>query len=338
MLCSIVMPVFNEEAGIMEAYSRLSEAMERVPADWELVCVDDGSTDGTYELLRDLAQRDARVKVIRFSRNFGVPAAHSAGLRMTSGDVAFMVSADLQEPIDMLPVFLEKWQEGYKVVWGVKETLRAPVFTKLLSKAYHWIFRRLGGLPQLPSNIGFYLIDRQVIQTLMLFPERNRSLAGLLAWMGFPQTQVRCHFGARRYGESKWTFAKKVKVAIDMFAAFSYVPIRLTSLLGFALSALSFAYGVLIIVLAMTRRVSVPGWSTLMVAILFLGGVQLVVIGMLGEYIWRALDESRQRPPYIVSEAIGFSEAEVARLGVPAESGGTPDLQDCLGDEKNARQ
>lgn len=309
------MPVYNEESGIVEAYERLNETMARMSLQWELLCVDDGSTDQSYRLLCAVANRDERVKVIRFSRNFGVPAAHSAAFQVASGDIALIISADLQEPIEMLPAFIQKWQEGFAVVWGVKATADAPLFAKVTSHVFFGLYRWLGGLDRLPSDFGWYMVDRSVIQALRLFPERNRWIAGLIAWLGFPQAQIPCHFSARQHGRSKWSLPKRLRMAVDAFVGFSYAPIRSVSLIGFFLSFLSFVYGLVVSVLAITQKVEVQGWPTMMVTLLFLSGVQLLVTGMIGEYIWRTLDESRRRPAFVVMDALGFSETDTAKLG-----------------------
>ena len=306
MLCSAIMPMLNEELNVERACERVRAALEGLGCEWELICVDDGSSDRTFEILGELARQDSRVRVLRFSRNFGSHAAASAGFAVARGDVAFVVGADVQEPLHMLPTFIEKCREGYNVVWGVRTKRQDPALTRAFSRLFNEVFARLGMLSALPKGAGFAVVDRKVLEALRLFGERNRTVWGLIAWAGFRQAQVPCAFGEREVGRSRWTLGKKVKLAIDTFSAFSYAPIRLVSAVGLVISLVSFLYGLGIILGAAFGQVAVQGWPTLMVTILFLSGVQLVVTGMLGEYLWRALDEARARPLYIVADRIGF--------------------------------
>ncbi len=308
MMFSIIMPMFNEEENVFPAYTKISAIMEKFGYPWELICIDDGSSDSTFEKITELACKDKQVKAIQFSRNFGAHAALTAGLKQSQGDVAFLVGADIQEPLELLPEFVKKWQEGFHVVWGVHSSREDPLITKLFSNVFHNLFYYGGMLKKLPKNASFLFMDRKVIDTLELFPERNRIVWGIIAWMGFRQAEILCPIGKRERGKSKWTFGKKVKLAIDAFTSFSYFPIRLVSLIGIIISTLSFCYAAYIIVNTILYGTTIQGWPTLMTAILFLSGLQLLVTGMIGEYIWRNLDETRRRPLYIISETIGFSD------------------------------
>jgi len=308
MMASIIMPMLNEEENIFPAYKKISSIMEKFGYSWELICIDDGSSDSTFEKIKEISAIDKRVKVIQFSRNFGTHAALSAGLKQSQGDVAFFVGADLQEPIEYLPEFVKKWQEGFHVVWGVRSSRKDPFITKIFAYLFYGIFYRWGLLKSLPKWGSFVLIDRKFINNRKLLLELNRMLGGIIAWMGFRQTQRSCPFGKREKGKSKWTFSKKVKLAIDTFTAFSYFPIRLVSLIGIIISTLSFIYGIYIVGFAIIYGTTVMGYPSLMAAILFLSGLQLLVTGMIGEYIWRNLDETRRRPLYIISDMIGFSD------------------------------
>ena len=313
MLCSVVMPLLNEEMNVYRAYDRVRNVLDSCGCDWELICVDDGSTDRTFDLLNDLARKDPRVRGLRFSRNFGAHAALSSGFAVARGEVAFAVGADVQEPLDKLSVFIDRYREGYNVVWGVRVKRKDPALTRFLSGAFNEIFARFGMLESLPKNASFVLIDRKVLDALKLFAERNRMIWGLIAWAGFRQTFVPCAFGEREIGKSRWTLSKKTKLAIDTLLSFSFVPIRLVSGIGIVISMLSFLFGVWIGIQALLHGVAVQGWPTMMFTILFLAGLQLLVTGVMGEYIWRTLDETRQRPLYIISETVGFSEGD-ARL------------------------
>ncbi len=306
MMASIIMPMLNEEENVFPAYKKISSLMGKFGYSWELICIDDGSSDSTFEKIRMLSAHDKRVKAIQFSRNFGAHAALTAGLMQSKGDVAFSISADIQEPIEYLPEFVKKWQEGFHVVWGVRLSRNDPLLTKFFAHLFYYFFYHGGMLKNMPKNGSFLFIDRKVIDTLKLFSERNRMVWGIIAWMGFRQAQISCPFGKRERGKSKWSFSKKVKLAIDSFTAFSYFPIRFVSLIGIVISTISFFYAAFIISNTILYGTTVQGWPTLIAAILFLSGLQLLVTGMIGEYIWRNLDETRQRPLYIVSDTVGF--------------------------------
>lgn len=307
-LLSIVIPAFNEEENIATAISRTGMLLDELGYRWEMVVVDDGSFDATFAILRQAAAGDKRIRVLRLSRNSGSHIAITAGLAHARGDACLVITADLEEPPEMIPAFVQKWQEGYEIVWGIRAKRNEPVATRLASWIFHTLFR-LFGLPEYSQQAiggGFFLTSRRVVNALSQIRERNRTLVGLLSWMGFSQGYIHYVPSSRQAGTSKWTLAKRIKLAIDCFASFSYVPIRAVSILGMSISVLSFVYGLVIILRALFGGVAVQGWPTLMVTVLFLGGIQLLVSGILGEYIWRALDEARARPLYIVSETVGF--------------------------------
>lgn len=294
--------MLNEQENVFPAYEKLRKIFEQMPYSWEIICIDDGSTDETFPLIQALSEKDSRVRGLRLSRNFGFHAAATAGFSECRGNCAFTVSADTQEPIELLPQFIQKNQEGYEVVWGVRTQRNDPWMTRLFANIFYAIFSRLGMLDRLPRQAAFVLIDRTVIDALALFPEQSRMLWGIIAWMGFKQTQIMCPFGGRENGQSRWTFGKRVKLAIDTFTAFSYAPIRIVSFLGIVIATLGFIYGSWLIVHSFTSGVTVQGWPTLMVTILFLSGLQLLVCGIMGEYIWRCVEEGRRRPLYLVSD------------------------------------
>lgn len=304
---SIVIPAFNEEANIALAVNAICGVISSLSSEeFEIILVDDGSTDSTFSVMAEIARNDMRVRAMRLSRNFGSHVAISAGLEHASGDAAIVTTADMEEPADALPRLLEKWQAGFEIVWGVREKRAEPFLSRLSSTLFHLLFRWLGLATYLPEGIGggLFLVDRKVLRALHRVPERNRSIIGLLMWMGFRQTTILYSQHVRASGRSKWTVAKKLKLAVDSFTAFSYKPIRAVSLLGIMISMISVLYAVFIIVSALIRGVTVEGWPTLMVTVLFLGGLQFLVTGMMGEYLWRALDEARQRPLYIIADSI----------------------------------
>jgi glycosyltransferase involved in cell wall biosynthesis len=281
-----------------------------------MILVDDGSLDGTFALMRRASDGDPRIRALRFSRNFGSHIAISAGLEHAAGGAALVITTDHEEPPEMIPTFLEKWRQGYEIVWGVRSARVGPADVRLTSSFFHRL-TRICGLPQYSGESiggGFFLVDRKVVNALREMRERNRTLIGLLLWMGFRQGHVHYLPTPRLSGGSKWTPGKKVKLLIDSFVSFSYLPIRLVSMLGIGISSISFVYGLAVVAAAAVGGASVQGWPTLMATVLFLGGLQLLVTGLIGEYVWRGLDESRGRPLYILAEQVGFSaDASTAR-------------------------
>ncbi len=312
---SIVIPAFNEEANIGAAVAGVQEVLDGLGCVWEIIVVDDGSSDGTFQRVAALASSDPRVKVLCFSRNFGSHVAITAGLEHANGDAALVITADLEEPPEMVPAFVDRWAEGYEIVWGIRRHRRESLPSRLASKVFHLLFRQFGLAEYAREDVGggFVLIDRRVLDVIRTIPERNRTIIGLLTWVGFRQGYVVYEQGQRLSGRSRWTLAKKIKLAIDSFVSFSYAPIQLVSMFGLAIAGLSFLYGLFVVVKSLISGVTVSGWPTLMATILFLSGIQLLVSGMIGEYIWRTLDESRRRPLYIVRDKINISEKNAER-------------------------
>jgi glycosyltransferase involved in cell wall biosynthesis len=307
-LLSIVVPLKNEAENLGTLHQRLAEVANHLDREVEFVFVDDGSTDASYAVLVELRQRDRRVCVVKLSRNFGSHAACLAGFSRARGDHAVILAADLQDPPELLVDLLAAADRGHDVVWANREDRDDPALTVLFASAYNRVMKRIA-MPNWPEK-GFdlVLISRRVIDVLLARPEGNTSLFGQILWTGFPQTSVGYRRAARRSGRSKWTFGKKLKLAIDSFVSFSYVPIRLISILGLLSAVAGVLYAALVISLRLSRGAPVEGWASLMVAVLILGGVQLLMLGVIGEYLWRALDEARKRPPFIVADTMGFEE------------------------------
>jgi glycosyltransferase involved in cell wall biosynthesis len=305
---SLVIAAFNEEENLPKLYERIARIdWPAIGVEIEIVIVDDHSRDGTPEVLRDLAAKDSRVKWLRFSRNFGSHKAFTAGLEHATGDAAVILAADLQDPPETVPKLLEKWRAGAKVVWAVRGAREGESFhTKLLARIYYFLMRRyaVADLPE--TGADFLLMDRLVLNALRDAPERNTSLLALIQWMGFEQASIVYTKEARTAGVSKWTFSKRIKLAVDSFASFSYFPIRLMSGFGFAFAMLGFCYASLVIVRRVFFGNPIEGWASLMCVVLILSGVQLLMLGVLGEYLWRTFDESRRRPRYIVEASHGF--------------------------------
>jgi dolichol-phosphate mannosyltransferase len=311
-LVTIIVPVYHNAASLGDLLERFQDLAAKNPADqFEFVFVDDGSKDHSFAVLHTLAQAEPRMRVIKLSRNFGSNAAILAGLDQARGDAVVAISADLQDPPELIATLLARWRAGHKIVLAARETRQDSWLTTLLADAFYGLFRRLA-LPNMPRRgFDFFLIDRQVRDVVVQMREKNIYLMGLLLWLGFDADVVHYHRRERekRYGRSMWTLAKKVRYFIDAFAAFSYVPLRAASLVGFLTCLASVAYAVFIVVSRLIWSREVPGWGSLMVVVLMTSGLQLLMTGVLGEYVWRNLDEARRRPRYIVDCTVEPSAA-----------------------------
>jgi dolichol-phosphate mannosyltransferase len=305
---SVVVAAYNEEGNIPLLYQRvLALDWESLGFEPEFVFVDDHSRDGTPAVLAGLAARDPRVKVLRFSKNFGSHKAFSAGLEHSSGVAAVILAADLQDPPETIPLLLAKWKEGAKVVWAVRdERLGESLATKAFSRFYYFLMRRYAEVQPPRKGADFLLVDQIVVNALRSAPEKHTSLLSLIQWMGFDQDDITYTKQARHSGTSKWTYRKKLKLAIDSFVSFSYAPVRMMSSIGILFALSGFAYTAVIIVRAIAYGIPVQGWASLMCALLIISGVQLIMLGVLGEYLWRAFDETRGRPRYIIEKRINL--------------------------------
>lgn len=306
-MCSVIVPVYNESENVLAVHEALSKvATGESSLDWEFVFVEDGSTDNTFVLLAELNRLDPRVKIVRLSRNYGGHIADAAGLQFVSGDVAIIIAGDMQDHPREIPRFLAKWREGFHVVWGTRATRRDRRADRALSWIFSTLVRQLA-LSNYPKKGtgGFCLLDRKVIDGLNAFPEHNRLNFGLILLAGFRQTGIEYDRLERLAGVSKWSLRRKIKLMVDTIVSFSSVPIRLTSIFGLVIAAFSFVYaGYLTIDTALYGR-AVEGWATIIVLLLGLGGLQLFVLGILGEYLWRVADEVRRRPLFLVQEYTG---------------------------------
>ena len=307
-LLSVVVPVYGNAGSLEELHARVSAAAGRVEGlELELVFVDDGSPDASWDVISRLAARDPRVRALGLSRNFGSNAALLAGLQHTTGDAVVTLAADLQDPPEILPDLVAAWQAGAKVVLAARRRRDDPFFTRLFGSAFNRLFRLLV-FPQFPKEgFDFVLLDREVKDAIAAMPEKNSYLFGQVMWVGFPRATVLYDRAAREHGRSAWTFWRKVKYFIDAFTAFSYLPVRAASVLGFAMAALGFAYAAVVLGLRLSGSIVEPrGFAALMVVVLVSGGVQLVVAGLIGEYLWRTLEEVRPRPPFVVARRLGI--------------------------------
>ncbi len=303
-LISVIAPLYNEEAVLEAFYARVKGTLEGI--DYELVLVNDGSRDRTLSIAKDLCRRDPRVKLISLSRNFGHQIAITAGLDKASGEAVVIIDADLQDPPEVIPEMIERWREGCKVVYGVRTKRQGESLFKRLSAAmFYRLMRRLTSV-DIPLDAGdFRLLDRAVVEQLASMRERHRFLRGLTSWVGFKQCEVHYTRDPRFAGETKYPLKKMLGFALDAIFSFSNVPLRMASLMGFAVSGVSFLlilYGLGIRLFA--PESAIPGWASVFVAILFLGGVQLIAVGILGEYIARIYEEVKQRPLYVIDEEV----------------------------------
>ena len=298
---SFVVPCYNEAANIRALYERICAVMAACPETWECICVNDGSRDETLGALTALQDKDPRVRVIDLSRNFGKEAALTAGLDHARGAAAIPLDADLQDPPELIPELVAHWRAGYDVVNAVRLSREGESLVKRASAhAFYRIFNRISKVP-IPEDTGdFRLLSRPVLDALRQLPERRRFMKGLFAWVGFRTTSVSYHRAPRQAGHTTWNYVRLWRFAMDGILSFSDAPLRVASYLGLAVSLLSFLYALNLLVQTLLFGNPVKGYPSLMVALLFLGGVQLMALGVIGEYLGRVYDESKGRPVYII--------------------------------------
>lgn len=302
---SIVTPIYNEAQNIPELYRRVKAVMQSLGDTWELVMVDDGSTDGSTELMRQLAAQDEHVRPVIFARNFGHQLAVTAGLDYARGQAVVIMDADLQDPPEVIPSLVARWREGYEVVYAVRSRRQGETAFKLLTASlFYRLIARITDV-RIPMDTGdFRLMDRKVVQVLNQMRERHRFLRGMSVWVGFKQTGVEYERAARFAGETKYPFRKMFKFAWDAVTSFSFLPLQVATYLGFFSAGLSILAIPVVIIMRITgSQEAFAGQATTLIAVLFLGGVQLISLGILGEYVGRLYDEARGRPLYVVREA-----------------------------------
>jgi dolichol-phosphate mannosyltransferase len=303
-LISIVIPLYNEEGNVPELLRRVASIMARVtqPGEkYEIVAVNDGSRDGTLATLRAALVSQPRLVIVDLSRNFGHQIAATAGIETARGDAVVLMDGDLQDPPELIEGFLEKWREGYDVVYATRKKRKGEsVFKLLTAQIFYRTIRRLTNV-SIPVDTGdFRLMSRRVVDALALVREKNRFLRGLVSWVGYNQVGIEYERDARLTGETKYPVSKMLRFAIDGITSFSEIPLRLATYCGFIVSGFAFFYSILVIILKFFQY-NEPGYTSMMVAILFLGGVQLITIGIAGEYIGRIYDEVKARPLYLLS-------------------------------------
>lgn len=305
MLLSVIIPMLNEEEVCLITFDKLSEVLKDV--NHELIFIDDGSTDKTLELLQGRIGEDSPHRVISFSRNFGHQAAFSAGIEYARGDCTVIIDGDLQDPPELIHEMIEKWKEGYQVVYAQRKKRMGETLFKLFTAK--WFYRILNGLTSvdIPVDTGDYrLMDRAVVDELKSLPERSRFLRGLVCWIGFKHTGVQYERAERFAGETKYPLKKMLQLAVDGLTSFSTLPLKISFVLGSFATVLAFLLGVWAVVeRVLYPATTSPGWASIMITILFLGGCQLITLGIIGEYIGRIFDEVKARPIFIVEKVIG---------------------------------
>lgn len=314
-LLSVVVPMFDEQETAREFYARTVAALDGLP--FEIVAVDDGSRDATPQILDDLAAHDDRVRVVHLSRNFGHQTALTAGLDHAAGDAVVMIDADLQDPPELIPTMVARWREGSEVVFAVRQDRAGETRFKLATaRLFYRLISRLAQI-ELHENAGdFRLLDRTALDALLAMRERNRYLRGMTSWVGFRQIGVAYQRDARYAGSTKFSLGRMVRFSLDAVASFSHVPLQLATLAGFLFAAVAF----LAIPVTIGFRIFgqfVPGVTTTIIIVLLLGGIQLIAVGLIGEYVGRIYDEVKARPLYLVRERVNLRDAEPDRAPVP---------------------
>jgi polyisoprenyl-phosphate glycosyltransferase len=303
---SIIIPLYNEEKTIPELFTRLAAVTDGMSDSWELILVDDGSTDGSFTAMCALHRNDPRIKVVRLSRNFGHQIAISAALDLAQGDAVILMDGDLQDPPELLPQLLKLWKDGYHVVYTVKTSRKENWLKRLAFKSFYRILSAMSSI-KIPMDAGnFSLMDRRVVEVLRTMPERNRYISGLRAWAGFQQTAVYYDRGPRFAGKPQMSLGRLFHLALDGIFSFSNAPLRAAIYFGMAAAMVSFAGGLYVVYEKLFTNLAILGWASTIVSILFVGGMILMTLGVIGEYISRIYEEVKKRPLYVIRDKIGF--------------------------------
>lgn len=322
-LLSIVVPVYNEEAVLLQSYRRIKKTV--VDFNTEIIFVDDGSTDQSSAILESLAEHDPTTRVLMLSRNFGHQQAVTAGLEYAQGQAVVIIDADLQDPPELIPAFIERWRSGYDVVYGIRDSRAGESWFKRASA--RWFYRILRGMSDvdIPLDVGdFRLLSRQVVDVLNAMPEHHRFLRGMAAWAGFKQIGIRYAREPRAAGESKYPLRRMWRLSVDAVTGFTVAPLRVGTRLALMVAVVAGAFSVWLIIQKMSHPAAlVLGWTSLMVTILWLGAMQLFVLGMVGEYVGRIVEQTRGRPLFIVAKALNLEQPQEQRDDLRKIPGGT---------------
>ena len=309
---SVVIPLYNESENIEYLFTRLIAVLDTLQINYEIICVNDGSRDNTLEKLIQCNQQNPVIKVINLSRNFGKEIALTAGIDHAVGAAIIPIDADLQDPPELIAQLIDKWREGYDVVYATRRSRRGESWLKkVTAKAFYQTLGKLSPVP-IPADTGdFRLLDRRVVEAIKKLPERTRFMKGLFAWVGYRQTSVLFDRHPRHLGNSNWNYWKLWNFALNGIISFSFLPLKVWSYVGVTVSFISLLYAFYLVVRTIILGVDVPGYASLMVAILFLGGIQLITLGVLGEYLGRVYEEVKGRPLYFVREKYGFKTEQI---------------------------
>ena len=307
---SCVVPVFNEGPVISQFLEAMQEQIASITSDYEIIVVDDGSTDDTVTLVENFCS-DPRVKLIELSRNFGKETALTAGIDASSGDAVVLIDADFQHPIEMIPVFVDYWRQGYQMVYGVRQNRGGESFLKKKGAQFFYQIMHSSTGIDVPAHAGdFRLMDRVIVNALKSMPERNRFMKGIYAWVGYKTIGLPFQVRERLAGESGWGLAKLTGLALSGITAFTTLPLRIVGAIGLLISMISFFYAFYILSKTLILGTPLPGWPTVIVAITFIGGIQLLSLWVLGEYIAGIFNEVKQRPKYLVQRTLGFKKEQ----------------------------
>lgn len=316
---SIVIPCFNEEGNLDALFQELLPVLAQLQLSYEVICVNDGSRDRTLSVLLQWRDRHPAIKILDLSRNFGKDIALTAGIDAATGLAVIPMDADLQDPPEVIPALVERWQQGFDVVYATRQRRHESLLKRWSAHSFYALLQGLSSVP-IPANTGdFRLLDRQVVEALKQLPERNRFMKGLFSWVGYRQTAVYFERPARHHGQSKWSYWQLWNFALGAIFAFSVKPLQIWLYVGLGVSGVAFIYALWLVVRTLLFGADLPGYPSLMVAILFMGGVQLLTLGIIGEYIGRIYDEVKQRPLYLIRQCYGFEPKAVANSG-PTDS------------------
>lgn len=306
---SIILPFHNEVGVIHQLFQRLYSVLGGLELNYEILCIDDGSTDGTFDALQHERQFDHRVRIVRMARNFGKEAALTCGLHLARGRVAITMDSDLQHPPEIIPDLVKKWRDGAEMVYAVRRNRDTDSkLRRLCSRAFYAVFRTIADI-RIPEGAGdFCLLDRKVIEAVNTLPERNRFMKGLVTWVGFKRDIVPFDVAPRSEGATHWNFFHLLRFAFDGLSAFSTLPLRVWTWSGAAVSLIALTYGLYLTLRTMIFGIDVPGYASMMVGILLLGGLQLLSLGVIGEYLARVFTEVKARPIYFIADRVGFDD------------------------------
>lgn len=301
---SIIIPVYYNGLNLPDTIPQLLSLAEKLSAyRLELVCVDDGSGDDSLKTLLDFQSRYPKtITIVKLARNFGSMSAIAAGFTVASGDCIGMISADLQDPPELFLEMLDSWEKGSKAIFAVRQDREEPFLSKLFSNTYYSLIRKLAISNYPNGGFDFFLIDRQIVDELNRIREKNTNIMTLIYWLGFKPVLIPYVRRSRKKGQSRWTLSKKIKLFVDTFVAFSYFPIRALSLMGLLMAIGSFLYGIFILFYRLFFGIPIQGYAPIMLVMTFASGIQMTMLGVLGEYLWRTLDEVRRRPPFVIDE------------------------------------